>query len=245
MYNRETHKVVFQDKNSTILESVRHNYIVKCIPHRRFRENEIYFLKQVTNRTDTVNYITHFKDDLNTYIIMTRVPDVIDLFDFINQKKKRIEQEAIFILHQLITTLLWYKSRSILHSDIKDENILIHPKTLAITVIDFGSSQIWRNETYTTYPGTDIYCCPEYITKGEYTADGLTSFQIGNLFFNLLFGDIPFQTPEEIVNKELCIDHSVSLSKEAVDFLFQCLNKNPQSRLKLENMNEHPLFNIT
>lgn len=245
MFKCQTHTVIFKNKNSTVLQSIQNNYIIKCIPHRLFNENEIFFLKQVTNRTDTVNYITHFKDDRKTYIIMTRLPNVIDLFEFIGLKKKLIEREAIFILHQLITTLLWYKSRSILHNDIKDENILIDPKTLTITVIDFGASQFWKNELYTTYKGTDVYSCPEYIKTGEYTADGMTSFQIGILFYNMLFGNIPFHTPAEIVQKELCFDTSDSISKDAVNFLLQCLNKNPHLRLKLENMNDHPLFNNT
>ena len=73
------------------------------------------------------------------YAITTLCPGT--LFEFIRTKQVVDPPDAAIILRQLLEALAYLHSNRIVHRDVKPENILIQPQTLAIKLIDFGASK--------------------------------------------------------------------------------------------------------
>jgi len=227
----------------TIYETTLDNnipVIIKCI-NKNVYSNEISMLKKVKNVPNVIQYIKHYSHKNKIYIVMNKIPNVIDLFFYISEKKFLSEETSKIIFKQLITILLNCKNKNILHNDIKDENILINPNNLEITLIDFGSAQIWNdNYKYTHYTGTIVYCCPEFFITGLYTANGITVWSLGILLYNMLYGNIPFHSIYEIKKKYFNIPDQPEISNLCKSLLYQCLSKNETSRIPLEQIKHHP-----
>jgi len=147
----------------TIYETTldRNPVIIKCINKHLF-SNEIAMLKKVKHVPNVIQYIKHYSQKNKIFIVMNKIPNVIDLFDYISENKYLSEETSKIIFKQLITIILNCKNKFVLHNDIKDENILINPNNLEITLIDFGAAQIWNNNYKYNYAGTIVYCCPEF-----------------------------------------------------------------------------------
>ena len=82
----------------------------------------------------------------------------------------------------------WCHSNSVIHRDIKPDNILI-TKTFVVKITDFGSGKMIKNdEEMTTYTGSVLYASPEQAEGGEtsHKSDiyslGIVCFELMNLF---------------------------------------------------------------
>ena len=94
-------------------------------------------------------------------------------------------------------------SRSIVHRDLKLENILIsrieEGDQLCVRIADFGLSTIIskdKNEKLTKYCGTPGYIAPEIFTQEGYTSK-CDIFSAGSILFNLLTGKFIFDAKDE------------------------------------------------
>jgi predicted ATPase/GAF domain-containing protein len=94
-----------------------------------------------------------------------------------------------------------YQNR-IIHKDIKPQNILIHPKSFAIKLIDFSISSLLPRETQelqsvNVLEGTLAYISPEQTGRMNRGIDYRTDFySLGVTFYELLSGQLPFQATE-------------------------------------------------
>ena len=68
-----------------------------------------------------------------------------------------------WLLFQLVSAVVYLRSKSILHRDIKDENIVI-AEDFSIKLIDFGSAAYLElGKLFYTFCGTIEYCAPEVL----------------------------------------------------------------------------------
>ena len=73
-------------------------------------------------------------------------------------------------LFQLVSAVVYLRSESILHRDIKDENIVI-AEDFSIKLIDFGSAAyLERGKLFYTFCGTIEYCAPEVLMGNPYVS---------------------------------------------------------------------------
>eukprot|EP01060_Flectonema_neradi_P035361 TRINITY_DN6493_c0_g1_i2.p1 TRINITY_DN6493_c0_g1~~TRINITY_DN6493_c0_g1_i2.p1 ORF type:complete len:488 (+),score=89.12 TRINITY_DN6493_c0_g1_i2:70-1533(+) len=75
----------------------------------------------------------------NLYVVTALCPGT--LFEFIRTKQVVDPPDAAVVLRQLLEALAYLHSNRIVHRDVKPENILIDPNTLAIKLIDFGAAK--------------------------------------------------------------------------------------------------------
>jgi predicted ATPase/signal transduction histidine kinase/ActR/RegA family two-component response regulator/tRNA A-37 threonylcarbamoyl transferase component Bud32 len=112
---------------------------------------------------------------------------------------------------QLADTLAGLYRHQIIHKDIKPANILFHPETHQIKLIDFGISSLLPSETQsiqtvTALEGTLAYIAPEQTGRMNRGIDYRSDFYaLGVTFYQLLTGQLPFVSndPMELVHCHL------------------------------------------
>jgi len=204
---------------------------------------EVALMEEVSDVAGVIRLLDYFDMGDSYYIVMERFEGT-DLFDYISEQGPLPEDVAREVLRQLLTTLTSCHKRGVVHRDIKDENILINANTRQIKLIDFGSGTFHsEDKIYRKFQGTRVYSPPEWVARGWYTAEGLTVWSLGVLLYDMLCGDIPFETDHQIVEAKLRWHPYLRVSKEAKQLIHQCLDVSHKKRLRMEEILNHPWLN--
>lgn len=92
----------------------------------------------------------------------------------------------------------------VIHKDLNPANILIHPETGQLKLIDFGISSRFRREQPNLTPpqsleGTLPYCSPEQTGRMNRVLDSRSDlYSLGVLFYELCTGTLPFEHPDPL-----------------------------------------------
>ncbi|MEH2348554.1 MAG: AAA family ATPase [Nostoc sp.] len=143
----------------------------------------------------------------NGYAIVMEDFGGISLRQFTQEKPLTLEQFFAIAL-QLIDTLQQLHQQRVIHKDIKPANILIHPDSKQIKLIDFSIASLLPRETPEIQSpngleGTLAYLSPEQTGRMNRGIDYRSDFYaLGVTFFELLSGQLPFesQDPMELVH---------------------------------------------
>lgn len=116
-----------------------------------------------------------------------------DLLNFVRKRKKCEESLAKILFKQIIEGIGYIHSKSILHRDIKLDNILLDGKGL-VKIADFGVSKTVKpGEIMYEQSGTPAYIAPEIIKNEGYRGFRADLWSAGVVLFALLFGTVPFK----------------------------------------------------
>lgn len=202
---------------------------------------EICLMHRLRGEPGVVGLIDYFQR-VDSYIIIMERPDPCkDLFDFITEKGVLKEQLARSFFRQVVQTIVGYHSKGVLHRDIKDENLLVDLKTLQLKLIDFGSGAFLKNGFYTDFDGTRVYAPPEWIQQGRYKGEAATVWSLGILLYDMVCGDIPFESDQHIC--QALLRFRVCVSVQCEDLIRQCLIVNADDRATLTDILSHPWLN--
>ena len=106
-------------------------------------------MHQVVECKGCIKILDYIERQDRYMIIMERPEKCIDLWDYINNNGPLNESLAKLFFQQILNTILSMKAKSVLHRDIKDENILVDLTTKELKIIDFGAG--------TTYTEDDLH----------------------------------------------------------------------------------------
>ena len=174
-----------------------------------------------------------------------------ELFDYIVSKQHLTERQACRFFQEIINSVEYLHSLNIVHRDLKPENLLLDKINNKITLklIDFGISNCYSPEKLLTTPcGTASYAPPEMHKGEEYY--GLLSdvWSAGVVLYAMVFGYLPFCEDDEDANINNIIEGNYEIPEEAspelADLLIHLLDINPLTRYDLEQIKQHPWFNI-
>lgn len=113
-------------------------------------------------------------------------------------------------------------------------------------LIDFGSACITNPEKprpyYAQFFGTAAYASSEILLKKRYQAAPAEIWTLGILLSYLLTGTSPFPSVRAAAQGKMTIyePSGVTLPKEAVDLMRRCLDPNPKTRIKIQEVKSHP-----
>ncbi len=137
----------------------------------------------------------------NGYALVMPDDGAIALSDYW-QKSNPSLTEFMSLAIQIAESLHFLTQQRIIHKDIKPSNILVHPETHQIKLIDFSISSLLPKENQQMLnpkglEGTLAYISPEQTGRMNRGIDYRTDFySLGVTFFELLTGKFPFDTKE-------------------------------------------------
>ncbi|XP_057600411.1 PAS domain-containing serine/threonine-protein kinase isoform X2 [Hippopotamus amphibius kiboko] len=198
---------------------------------------EIAILSRVEH-ANIIKVLDVFENQGFFQLVMEKHGSGLDLFAFIDRHPSLDEPLASYIFRQLVSAVGYLRSKSIVHRDIKDENIVI-AEDFTIKLIDFGSAAyLERGKLFYTFCGTIEYCAPEVLMGNPYRGPELEVWSMGVTLYTLIFEENPFCELEETV--EAAINPPYLVSEDLMNLLSGLLQPVPEQRTTLEKLVTDP-----
>ena len=214
-------------------------------------EREIKILKCLRH-PNIVHLYNVIQTDKSIYLIMEYISGK-ELFDYITTKKKLDEIEACKFYQQIISGIEYMNKLKIVHRDIKPENLLLDDKNINLKIVDFGLSNIYNNKNNQLLKsacGSPSYAAPEMLNGKEYKASKVDIWSSGIVLFAMICGFLPFEN-EDNDNEKLykkIIDGKFNIpnfvSELGKDLIKRILVTNPNLRFNINQIKNHPWFNL-
>jgi 5'-AMP-activated protein kinase catalytic alpha subunit len=200
---------------------------------RLFRHPHIIKLYEVVETTDDI------------YLVMEYVKSG-ELFDYIVEKGRLIEDEARRFFQQIISGVEYCHRNMVVHRDLKPENLLLDSRG-NIKLADFGLSNIMRDgHLLKTSCGSPNYAAPEVISGKLYAGTEVDVWSCGVILYALLCGSLPFDD-ENIPNLFRKIKNGLfnlpnHLSPHSRDLISKMLIVDPLKRITIPEIRQHLWF---
>jgi calcium-dependent protein kinase len=237
-------------------DDIKKFYAIKSISKKNLTDQDlIKLMKEVEilsclDHPNIIKFYETYQDQYYFHLVMELCTGK-EVFDQILEEGYITEQRVAQIIYKVTSAICYCHSIGITHRDIKPENILFESSENdgEIKLIDFGLSRKYnKNEKMHTILGTPYYVAPE-VLRGEYDQK-CDVWSIGAICYIMLCGIPPFmgnnnnEIFQMILNGELKFDENKwkNISVEAVDFINQCLNKNPEKRFSAPMALKHNWF---
>jgi predicted ATPase/signal transduction histidine kinase len=231
-----------------VAEADRKNVIIKLLNSEDISFNEaIQFQNQyaITKNLEIegiIHPIALFQDENILALVMEDIGGV-SLANYIEHHPLSLD-DFFLIAIQCAQILEDLNQNKIIHKDIKPQNIIIEPKTKKVKLIDFSISSLLPKQNKevkspTTLEGTLAYMSPEQTGRMNRAIDYRTDFySLGVTFYELLTGQLPFQSnePMDIIHSHIAklpvppIELRPSLPKMVSDLILKLMEKTAEDR---------------
>jgi serum/glucocorticoid-regulated kinase 2 len=227
-------------------------YAMKVINKKNLKQNKLlmyaiteFKILKMANSPFIINLHYAFQTEENLYLILDYCEGG-DLSYYLNHKKISIESIK-FIIAELILAIEYLHKNNIIYRDLKPENILID-KNNHIKLTDFGLSKnnVLYNNSTKSFCGSPAYLSPEMVNR-EGVNKSADIYGIGVVLHELLFKITPFYDTDikkllkNIKYNTLNIPNYYN-DKYLYDILNKMLNKDPQRRIKINEIKKHKFF---
>ena len=171
--------------------------------------------------------------------IFKKIAEEIDHFE---------EAQACKIFSQILSGLEYMHNNYIAHCDIKLENMLFDEYGDA-KLTDFGLSKSFEGDISFTKAGlSPMYAAPEVFKGIEFKGRNSDIWSMGVCLYLMVCGDFPFQGDDvkKLVNNISKNSFEVPdfASPLFKDLIYKILEKNPNKRLTIQQIKEHPWMHI-
>ena len=185
-----------------------------------------------------------------TYFIFMDFCAKGELFNYIVEQQHLNEEKSAFFYYQIINGIEYIHNKGVCHRDLKPENLLLTEK-MKLKIIDFGLSNFFSENLLETPCGSPCYASPEMVMGKKYDGFCVDVWSSGIILYAMLCGYLPFEEMEndeynEVLFKNI-VECNVDYPKEfitpaAKDLLMQILVKDPQKRIKIEEIKQHNFY---
>ncbi|XP_054856366.1 SNF-related serine/threonine-protein kinase-like [Eublepharis macularius] len=179
------------------------------------------------------------------YLIL-ELGDGGDMFDHIMQHEGGLgEERAKHYFAQIVHAISYCHHLHVVHRDLKPENVVFFQEQGVVKLTDFGFSNCFQPGTMlTTSCGSLAYSAPEILLGDEYDAPAVDVWSLGVILYMLVCGQPPFQEANDSETLTMILDCRYTIpshvSSPCADLISQMLQRNPQQRASLEQIENHP-----
>ena len=192
-------------------------------------------------------YGAFFSDNRASCSLVVEYMAFGNLQQWVECKEALPEEWIAQIAFQVLGALVYLHEHHIIHRDVKPSNILIS-KNGNIKLSDFGiTREIVNKMGCTSFVGTYNYMSPERLTGEAYSYNS-DVWSLGLCLATCILGQCPFppdQTFWQLLQKlevPLQMLSSKSMSPEMLDFVSQCLTRDPETRPQAAELLQHPFL---
>ncbi len=231
------------DQQSVIIKILRN-------PHPNFHELVCFRNQYIITRNlehPAIVQPLSLERYVNGYALVMPDEGALSLLEYWQESNGDLS-EFLTIALQLAQALHYLGQQRIIHKDIKPSNILIHPETRQIQLIDFSISSLLPKEQQqlvnpNVLEGTLAYISPEQTGRMNRGIDYRTDFySLGVTLYELLTGVLPFQNnnPVELLHCHIAkeplapdelLDNQGNPYPEAIsDIILKLMAKNAEER---------------
>ncbi|KAJ5091741.1 hypothetical protein NUU61_006611 [Penicillium alfredii] len=169
------------------------------------------------------------------------------MLDYIISHGKLKEKQARKFARQIASALDYSHRNSIVHRDLKIENILIS-KTGDIKIIDFGLSNLFSPRSLLkTFCGSLYFAAPELLQARQYTGPEVDVWSFGIVLYVLVCGKVPFDDQSmpqlHAKIKKGVVEYPPGLTTECRHIISRMLVTDPKQRASLAEIMNHPWMN--
>jgi 5'-AMP-activated protein kinase catalytic alpha subunit len=221
---------------------------IKSSKESQYIEREISILKKLYHY-NTIKLFNIIQNNDYIFLIQEYIPGK-ELLNYIEKNDNLSEKDICKIYQQLISGIEYMHEIGIAHRDLKLENILLNNKK-DIKIIDFGLSNSYdknSDELLHSSCGSPCYAAPEMIKGIEYRGINTDIWSSGIILYLMLCKSFPFndKNNSKLYKKILSGKFNIpnNLSNEAKDLLINLLKVNPEERIKINEIKNHPWFNL-
>ena len=206
-------------------------------------EREIVILKLIEHE-NIVNLYDVWENRGEIYLVMEYAQGG-ELFEYVRGSGALPEQEAVRLFRQIIAGLSYCHRFSICHRDLKPENLLIDSQK-NIKLADFGMAALQPEGRWLkTSCGSPHYAAPEIIWGRPYEGAQADVWSCGIILYAMLSGCLPFDGKDltrvlRAVKKGTYMIPR-DMSREAQDLIGRILVQDPDDRITMEEIWDHPL----
>ncbi|KEI41246.1 uncharacterized protein L969DRAFT_15266 [Mixia osmundae IAM 14324] len=180
----------------------------------------------------------------NHYYMIFEYVNGGQMLDYIISHGRLRERSARKFARQMGSALEYCHANSIVHRDLKIENILIS-KTGNIKIIDFGLSNLFSPHSHlSTFCGSLYFAAPELLNAKVYTGPEVDIWSFGIVLYVLVCGKVPFDDQSmpalHAKIKRGQVEYPNWLSAECKHLLSRMLVTNPANRASMAEVLSHP-----
>lgn len=188
---------------------------------------EVGLLRKLSH-PNIVSVIDVFENEDYVQMVMEKHGSGMDLFEFIDRSPLLDEALASYIFRQMVSAISYLHNHSILHRDVKDENVILN-EHFQIKLIDFGAAAYMDpTKLFGTFCGTLEYCSPEVLMGNKYRGPELEMWSMGVTLYTLVFGENPFFDVDETI--QCVLKPPFTVSRPLMFLLMGLLHPDPRKR---------------
>ena len=241
-------------------KSTQERVAIKIIKKEAMQASDFELVKteidimKLCHHPNIVRLLDHFENAEYIFIVMEYLAGG-SLESYLKKNKFNFtEKRAAEMMFQICEGMQYLHHYGVLHRDLKPENIMMTECSDKgqIKIMDFGLSKIMGpQERVADGFGTLSFVAPEVLVRTPYNKQ-IDIWSIGIILYYMLSGTLPFDDDddnEEVIAKMIVfIDTKFPKEKWknrsdlVIDFIKQCLNKDPEKRITIDELINHEWF---
>ena len=230
------------------IKIVRKDFLGRKPTLKKKMQREITVMKLV-DHPNVLKLLDVLEIETHIFLVMEFV-DGCELFEYLVRRGRLTENEALDFFQQIICGLEYCHKRLICHRDLKPENLLLRAHRKVLMIADFGMTSLNRpGSLLETSCGSPHYCSPSVIAGEKY--DGLKAdiWSCGVILYAMLTGRLPFDDEQDNIQRLLLKVQNgryripSDTPALAQDLIKRMLMVDPDKRITIAEIKEHPWFN--